>query len=236
MNSKLFKFIISGIIAILLYFYIIGPIIETVSSGYTASFDDTTFSYLLTDSVVLLHDPYHQESVFSTGRLRETDQNYFIVTNNRIAIEVFEYFDLNDIDLDDIKFSRYTNFPIFEKGISFNDDLGKEIPIVTVKSKIHFNDYLEVGLDKFADLNKITGNNYIAFEGDPIKMSLNNKFGEAMAMFDFSQVTNSLLIFYKEDYRFLFIIVTSRYNVINKNHLNLFKFYSKKEEIDQTKF
>lgn len=234
MSKKSIKLIISGILAILFYFYIIGPIIETVGSGYTASFNDTTFSYLLSDSVELKHNPYHKNLVFSTGRLRETDQTYFIVTNNNIFIEVFEYYDLDDIDLDEIKFSRYKNFPTFEKGISFNDDLGKEVPVVTVKNKIHFNDYLEVGLDKFANLNKITGNNFIAFEGDPIKMSLNNKEGEAMAMFDFSKVTNTLLILYKKDFRFLLIIVTSEDYIIDKNYLKLFKFYSKKEEIEQT--
>lgn len=236
LEPKTIKFIISGIIAILLYFYIVNPIIETVRHSYSASFNDTTFSYLLTDTVKLKHELYHEGLLVSTGMIRETDQNYFIVTDNRIAIEVFEYFDLNEINLNDIKFSRYSNFPKFERGIEFNDDLGNEVPVVTVRNIPNFDDYLEIGFDKNASLSKITGTNYIAFEGKPVTMSLNNKLGKAMAIFDFSKVTNTLIVLYKKDFRFLLIIVTSKDYVIDRNYLNLFKFYKNNGKIEQTSF
>lgn len=233
-KNKIVLLFISGLMSIVVYQVIIKPIIEIHKYKYNTVFNDQKYLWLFNDSVNLEHLPYHDSLLASTGRIRESDQNYFLVLEDHIYVEVFEFEELNEMELEEINFNIYGRFPPFENEsiVTLNDDLGKEVPVVSIKNILPFNNTLEVGFSKKSKMQKIEdSSHYFAYCGKLEKMLLSNDYGNPLVLFDFSKVSSTLIVFYKTDLQFLIIVVTSENEIIDDGYINLFDFVKVKPEM-----
>lgn len=211
-NNKKFRIITSAILAIIVYFVLIQPILEgikyrhkVVKNAYERYF------WLLNDSVKLDNTWGHDKFLSVTGMVRESDQYFSYNLEGGIYVHVLEFKDLNQLRINDVNFNFQGDFSSFKNrkiGI-LNEDL-EGWPVITMKFKLPFHNSLSVNFNPGAKLNAIKDNpDCKAFYGSLNKMSLSNAVNEHLVLFDFSTTPKALITFYTAKSRFFVIIISS---------------------------
>lgn len=222
-KNKIFEFTISGILAILIYFLLIHPIVEGIRFKHEVVWDDYThFLWLFNDSIELDKALGNDPNLAVVGLVRESDLYYIYNLNDGSTIHIFEFKDLRTLKINDVDFNFYGNFSSFTKKsvLILNENL-QPWPIITYKYKLPFNNSLKVSFNKNAPIKEIKKSvNYKVYFGSLNTMSLSNNDGEHLVMFDFKRTRKVLIAFYKIKSKFFIILITSKHS-LNKNCINL---------------
>ncbi|MBP8041768.1 MAG: hypothetical protein KAZ36_07685 [Bacteroidales bacterium] len=225
-KNKIYKIIISGIIALLLFVIIIYPFFESIYYKHKIVFGDSNrYSWLLNDSVKLDTTWSKDPKISIAGRIRESDIYYSYNLANGIDLHILEFTGLDKIELKDIVFDYNGDFSQFKKRkiVIFNKDI-QGWPEISIKYKLPFENTLKVYLDVNTEWKNLKDTiNCKAFFGSLNKMSLANENGEQLVLFDFGQVPKALITFYKTNFSFYAIIITSDCDLGENciNYLNL---------------
>ncbi|HNW69341.1 MAG TPA: hypothetical protein PKI01_02985 [Bacteroidales bacterium] len=210
-KNKVKTFIISGIVA-LLFVFLIYPFFEIIYYKHKIVFGDSTrYSWLLNDSIKLDTTWSKDPKLSIAGRVRESDIYYNYNLANGIDLHVLEFPGLDKIKLKDIIFDYTGDFSRFKKRkiVIYNKDI-KGWPEISIKFKLPFDNTLKVNLDVNSDWKNIKDTvNCKAFFGSLNKMSLANENGEQLVLFDFQPVPKAIITFYKTNFSFYVIIITS---------------------------
>jgi len=225
MKNKGNRIIISGIITLVLFGFLIYPIFESINYKHKVVFGDfNRYSWLLNDSVKLDTTWSKDPRISISGVIRESDTYYTYNLANGVDLHVLEFTGLDKIKLKDIIFDYAGDFSRFKKRriVIFNEDI-KGWPVISIKNKLPFDNVLKVFLDVNSEWKNIKDTlNCKAFFGSLNKMSLANENSEQLVLFDFAQVPKALITFYKTNFSFYIIIITSdRY--LDENCINLLK-------------
>lgn len=210
--------IISAIIAGIIFYLIVFPVYNFFKYDYKAVFDDIDeYKYLFQEPTIL-------DSLFSgIGQIRKTDKNYSYLTKNGYYVEIFEFNDINEYSLNQVEFDYLENFPDDSEwvGRQLNTDL-EEVPTVTIKNHLPFNKNLYVDFNKNAPLELIKDEqNCKVYYGSLLKMMLSGENREPLILFNFTDVAKTIIAFYKNENKFLFIIITSDRKPIEKQDLEI---------------
>ena len=131
------KYIISGILAVIIYMFLIQPILQTFMYGFKLVKDQPEkYMWLFNDSIKLENKFGRPEFVSVTGRERKSDNYYSYNLEGGYHVHIFEFKDLNGISISDIKFNFNNNYKSFKnrRVIILNKDVGNW-PIISFKFK-----------------------------------------------------------------------------------------------------
>jgi hypothetical protein len=94
-------------------------------------------------------------------------------------------------------------------------------PVISMKFKLPFNNFLSVNFNKNAPLDEIKNtDNCKAFFGSLNTMSLSNVENEHLVLFDFTKTPEALIAFYTIKSSFFVIIITSNHS-LDESCINL---------------
>jgi len=226
LNKKWISLILAAIVTLALYLYIIHPFITALRFRHSLAEDYRHYLWLLSDKA-RLDQRIQPDTLFAVaGSVRETDQYYSYNLEGRVYVHVFEYANLNPLNLGKVKFNYLYDFPSFEHmhGSILNMDL-TSWPVYYVKNHLPFHHTLEVGFNKRADLKEIrnTANSKV-FLGTLQKMLLSNGEQEPLVLFDFHKVPgNVLLAFHTTRTKFLIILITSDRKLLEEDAIQYLK-------------
>ncbi len=226
-NKKIIRLIVSGIIALVIYFIIIRPITLSIKYHYRVVKNDYRHYFWLLNDSVQLDSSTMPDTLFAvTGQVRKTDQYFNYNLRGQIHINIFEYKDLDNLKLNEVKFNYKRDFPSFKNiyGTVLNEGVEK-CPVITVKDKLPFHHSLKVDFNKNAHLKVIRNtDSYKVYFGKLTKMLLSNNENDPLVLFDLHTVPNNILIaFYTARSKFLIIIITSDRTPMNANYIHLLK-------------
>lgn len=144
------------------------------------------------------------------GCIRKTDLFYHYIYKQNYYIGIWEFKNLNNVDLGKINFYQKTkldNVNFFTSEILNKNNS----PEITVKFGSFFNHGINLNLDEFSTIiREFKTLNYKGFYGRINKMSLSRENGEHLVIFDCkNEIESYLILFYKRHNRFYVISVNS---------------------------
>jgi len=184
------------------------------------------YLWLLNDSVKLDSSLWPDTLFAVTGSVRDIDQYYNYNLEGRVVVHIFEYANLNPLNVKTIKFNYLSDFPSFKNmyGSVFNMDIDTW-PVYCVKDHLPFHHTLQVGFNKNARLEEVKNTeNSRVFLGTLNKMLLSNSEDDPLVLFDFQKVKGDVIIaFYSTKSKFLIILITSERTPLTKNDVNILR-------------
>jgi len=205
MNKKI-KLILSGIFALVLAYYGYKITIALIYKHSVEFHNYKKYLWLFNNSIKSEID-----TIFCVSHTRE-DDIYYKYNYKDFFISIWEIKDLDFVELKKINFSKNINLDNieFSSGEILNKNLGT-LPAITVQFKLPFNNFLNVNLNERTKIIKeIDSANYRGFFGNINKMSFTNKEFDNLILFDYGEnMQQTLLLFYKKNYKFYLILVNS---------------------------
>lgn len=213
--SKLSKIIISGIISLILTYVAYSIFVAIVYHHSTEWNNRERYLWLFNDSVKADLDPR-----YAVGDVRDSDILYYYLYKRNYYIKVWEFKKVSIKQLDDIPINQ--NVLMNRYKLTSGEEL-HGIPEIYVKFKIPFHDFISINLnEKSKILQNFQGENYRGFFGDINKMSLQNREGENLIMFDYKdKIEPTLFLLYQKSERFFVLVVNSK-NPFDESIIGIF--------------
>jgi hypothetical protein len=188
--------------------------------SYDVEFDD------IEEYKFLFRNPSELKTLIpGIGQIRDTDQIYSYNTKDGLFIEIHEFYAINEYSMDRVEFDFINKFPdyIDWDGRQLNSDL-INAPIISLKDHLPFNNALFVDFNKNAPIDlMIDKANCKVYYGSLLKMMLSGANREPLVMYDFSNVSNLIIAFYKTKYRFLIITISPNKRNVKKEDIDVLK-------------
>lgn len=134
------RLIISGLITVVLFYFVVWPVYNFFKYSYDVEFDD------IEEYKFLFRNPSDLKPLFAgIGRIRATDQIYTYNTKDGLSIDIHEFYAINEYSMDRVEYDFINKFPDYNDwdGRQLNSDL-TEAPIISLKDHLPFNNTLYV--------------------------------------------------------------------------------------------
>jgi hypothetical protein len=207
--NKAIRIILSGVISAIVIYFAYTIFITFKYSHSAELFNSGRYIWMFNDSV-----QRNIDSTYCFGEVRESDILYSYNISQKYFVSIWEFKEIKVRDVQAIPF--IPNVQLDNLVWTTSERLHINYYAAnTVKSKLPFGDFITVNFNKKTKVEKqITGKNLKGFYGTIDKLSLQNREGENLILFDYQgQIRPTLFLLYKLHSSFFIITVNSHPNI-----------------------
>lgn len=162
------------------------------------------------------------DTLFFCGQIRDQDIYYEYTLKKDLFVSIWEFKDLSSVSIDSIRINtnQYLGDINFDYSETFNPH---DYPQIKSELGFRFSDYLSVNINEVSHITKqFHSTNYIGFIGNIQKLSLKNREGTDLILFEYPfSGTQSLFVFFKSKGSFFMVLINTRNIPFDEKILNL---------------